>query len=158
MANKFKSLIFPALNTMIFLIIILVHTIGSNHFDEVIEVIILMPCTILFGGITGGILPLTIAIIYKTDISDHFIHQLIILAISVAVCFLSWLDISGSLFIAAPIMWEIISVIFWIEKYFREVGSLSVQKILVLSLSNPLMLYIGIVVDTMNSFFINIPG
>ncbi len=88
-----------------------------------------------------------------------FAKSLIItLIISVAVCFLSWLDISGSLFIVAPIMWEIISVIFWIEKYFREVGSLSVQKILVLSLSNPLMLYIGIVVDTMNSFFINIPG
>ena len=155
MGKIVKNLLFPFINISLPIIFIIVTSLNIEYFCF----------TILIGIIMGGIVPLLLIILFKIDTSDCFLKKLIFVIISIIVCIFTWFSTWDYSLIIIPLVIEIISIFFYIlidQSDENERGILiKIVKVLVLSLSNPLIVYIGILLDLINSIDMtkfSIPG
>ena len=155
--KKIMSAIFPAINILVPAVYILAN--GAEYVP-------LFPFTICLGSIVGGLIPLTVTIVMKLDTSEGFGVRCIYFGISAAACVLSWVFTYTGL---APLIVPIICVIiygFILKEFCLDMGldtPISGAQFFVMLVSNPLMPYIGLIIDIMidlmtNGLQINIPG
>lgn len=145
MIKKLQSLIFPIINFIVPIIFICCQ--APNPDFNFNDIILEMKYTLLIGAFLGGIFTFIITIIFKIDISDCFKTRIIILGLSIIGCTLSWRDTTGIWLITIPILFEIAFSLFLIRKY-----SYGIMKSIVVFLSNPLLCYIGFILDFLISF------
>ena len=163
MKSKLRSLLFPVVNIAIPLIFICVQTLGSNK--KLADLLFLFSFTLLFGVVAGGIVPILFIVMYHIDVSEYFKPRLIALLISAGICFLSWLDTSGPFVIIAPVVSACLTVFYIARKHLHEElhSSHGKRKLFVMAISNPILLYLGFVLDFVISFLssgqgFHIPG
>ena len=156
-------MLLPLINIIVPVIFICIQILGSNK--AAIDILLYMVFTLFFGAVLGGIFPILMIIVFNIDTSDCFIARLIALLISAIVCVLSWFDTTGLLIIIVPIALEFITTIFIVKKYlyFDMETSYGIIKLIVITVSNPILLYFGFILDFIISFSnigngINIPG
>ena len=144
MGKIIKNLLFPFINISLPIIFIIVTSLNIEYFCF----------TLLIGIIMGGIVPLLLIILFKIDTTDCFFKKLIFVIISIIVCIFTWFSTWDYSLIIIPLIIEIISIFFYIlidQSDENERGILiKIVKVLVLSLSNPLIVYIGILLDLIN--------
>ena len=155
MGKIIKNLLFPFINISLPIIFIIVTSLNIEYFCF----------TLLIGIIMGGIVPLLLIILFKIDTTDCFFKKLIFVIVSIIVCIFTWFSTWDYRLIIIPLVIEIISIFFYIlidQSDENERGILiKIVKVLVLSLSNPLIVYIGILLDLINSIDMtkfSIPG
>lgn len=145
MCKKIKNLVFPLINILLSIFLI---TIISTNSEK-------MFFTILLGFIMGGIIPFVFILIFQIDTTDCFLSKLIFVIISIIVCAFSWLSILDYRQIYIPLVIETVSIFYYLlidySDDFDQGIFIKIIKALVLSLSNPLMIYIGILLDLINS-------
>lgn len=163
MKNKLKSMLFPMINIIIPAIFICVQTLGLNK--ELIDILLLFTFTLFLGFVLGGIFPILLIVIYNIDVSKFFKTRLIFLFISAVLCVLSWFDTASALIIITPIVLELITALYITRKYlYEEINSFQGKlKLVVITMSNPILLYMGFVIDFIISLLrsgpgLNIPG
>lgn len=163
MKTKLKSMLFPIINIIIPAIFICVQTFGSNK--KLIDLLLLCIFTLFLGFVLGGIFPILLIIIYNIDVSKYFKTRLIALLISAVLCVLSWFNTTGTLVVITPIILEFITVLYLTRKYlYDEINSFHGKlKLVVITMSNPILLYLGFVIDFIISFSnsgkgLDIPG
>lgn len=163
MKNKLKSMLFPIINIIIPAILICVQTFDSN--EKLIDLLLLFIFTLLFGFVLGGIFPILLIVIYNIDVSEYFKIRLISLFLSAVLCVLSWFDTTSTLIIITPIILVLITALYLTRKYlYEEINSFHGKlKLVVITMSNPILLYLGFLIDFIISFSssgqgLNIPG
>lgn len=155
MCKIIKNLLFPFINIMLPILFIIFTSLNADT----------LYFTLLIGIIIGGVIPLLLTIIFHIDTTNCFFAKLIFVIISIIVCVVSLFNTQNHGLIVLPLIIEIISIFFYLLiDYSDDIEQriiIKIIKVLVLSLSNPLMIYIGLLLDLINSIDMtkfSIPG